>query len=128
VLRHIVPSVKGLANNVAKPGVAEIGYTRTPLHAAHSVRNFFRLVDRELPEVTQPLLLLHSKVDVVVSPSDSARVLARVSSVDVREILLEQSYHVATLDHDAERIFQESHAFIGRLAPSAVEKGSTTGG
>jgi carboxylesterase len=57
--------------------------------------------------------------------------------VDVREILLEQSYHVATLDHDAERVFQESHAFIGRLAPGtgaapdegqAVQEGSSTGG
>lgn len=99
-----------------------------PLHAAHSVRKFFRLVDAALPQVTQPLLLLHSTQDHVVPPVDSARVLARVSSRDVREVLLEQSYHVATLDHDAERIFEESHAFIGRLAPSVGKKGSSTGG
>ncbi|MDX3852901.1 alpha/beta hydrolase [Streptomyces sp. AK02-01A] len=128
VVRHLVPSTKGLTNDIAKEGGEELGYDRVPLHAAHSLRNFFRLVDGALPQVTQPLLLLHSPQDHVVPPADSARVLSRVSSADVREILLEQSYHVATLDHDAERIFEESHAFMSRLAPSVGKKGSTTGG
>ncbi|MEU2026016.1 alpha/beta fold hydrolase [Streptomyces sp. NPDC016469] len=132
VVRHLVPTTKGLVSDIALEGVAEVGYDRVPLHAAHSVRRFFRLVDGDLPQVTQPLLLLHSPQDHVVPPADSARILSRVSSTDVREVLLEQSYHVATLDHDAKRIFDESHAFIGRLAPSEKDqggkKGSTSGG
>ncbi|MFE3827765.1 alpha/beta hydrolase [Streptomyces sp. NPDC059092] len=127
-VRHLVATTKGVASDIAKEGSAEIGYDRVPLHCAHSLRNFFRLVDGELPRVNQPLLLLHSAVDHVVPPADSARILGRVSSADVREVLLEQSYHVATLDYDAERIFEESHAFIGRLAPTVGKKGSTTGG
>ena len=79
-------------------------------------------------QVTQPLLLLRSPQDHVVPPADSARVLSRISSTDVTEILLEQSYHVATLDHDADRIFEESFTFIGRLAPSAGKEGTATGG
>ncbi|GAA4923033.1 alpha/beta hydrolase [Streptomyces coeruleoprunus] len=146
VVRHLVPSTNGIASDIAKEGVKELGYDRVPLHAAHSLRRFFQVVDGELPQVTQPVLLLHSPQDHVVPAADSARILGRISSTDVREILLEQSYHVATLDHDAERIFEESHAFIGRLAPGAAgtdegqgadqaggvgvagEKGSTTGG
>ncbi|MEV4328977.1 alpha/beta fold hydrolase [Streptomyces sp. NPDC049597] len=124
VVRHLVPSTKGLTSDIAKPGVVEVGYDRVPLHAAHSVRQFFQLVDGELPQVTQPLLLMHSPDDHVVPAADSARILSRVSSIDVTEILLEQSYHVATLDHDAERIFEESYAFIGRLAPEAGTTGS----
>ena len=129
VARHLVRTTKGIASDIAKEGSDELGYDRVPLHAAHSLRNFFRLVDRELPQVTQPLLVLRSPQDHVVPPADSARVLSRVSSTDVTEILLEQSYHVATLDHDADRIFEESLAFIGRLAPS-VGKGrdGRTGG
>lgn len=125
--RHLLATTKGLAGDIAKGGGDEIGYDRVPLHAAHSMQKLFRLADAGLPQVTQPLLLLHSKEDHVVPPVDSARVLSRVSSTDVREIVLEQSYHVATLDHDAERIFQESHAFIGRLAPNVGQKGSTGG-
>lgn len=119
VARHLVRTTKGLTSDIAKEGVEEVGYDRVPLHSAHSLRRFFRLVDAELPQVTQPLVILHSPQDHVVPPADSARILGRVSSTDVTEILLEQSFHVATLDHDAERIFEESYAFVGRLAPSA---------
>ncbi|MFH8367306.1 alpha/beta hydrolase [Streptomyces sp. NPDC018031] len=119
VLRHLVPSTKGIVSDIAKPGAVESGYHRVPLHAAYSLRRFFRVVDAELPRVTQPLLVLHSPQDHVVPPVDSARILARVSSRDLTERLLERSYHVATLDHDAERIFTETTAFIERLAPGA---------
>ncbi|MBB4791344.1 carboxylesterase [Streptomyces nodosus] len=128
VVRHLLPSTKGIASDIARVGSTELGYDRVPLRAADSLRAFLRRVDGELPEVTQPLLLLHSTQDHVVPPSDSARILSRVSSTDVTEILLEQSYHVATLDHDADRIFEESHAFIGRLAPSVGKEGTAVGG
>jgi carboxylesterase len=128
VVRHFVPTTKGIASDIAKEGSEEIGYTRVPLHAAHSLRQFFRLVDGELPQVTQPLLLLRSPQDHVVPPADSARVLSRVSSTDVTEIVLEQSYHVATLDHDADRIFEESHAFMTRLASGLGKEGTAVGG
>ncbi|MBY8876539.1 alpha/beta hydrolase [Actinacidiphila acidipaludis] len=128
VLRHVVPSVAGIASDIALEGAAEVGYDRTPLHAVHSLSRFWKIVQAGLPQVTQPLLLLHSRVDHVVHPSNSAVVLARVSSTDVTERVLERSYHVATLDHDADRIFSESHEFIQRLsAPAAVEEGRAGG-
>ncbi|MFE1862401.1 alpha/beta hydrolase [Streptomyces anandii] len=128
VARHFLRTSRGIASDIAKEGAAELGYDRVPLDAAHSLRIFFRLLDGELPQVTQPLLLMRSPRDHVVPPADSARVLGRVSSVDVTEVLLEHSYHVATLDHDADRIFEESHAFIGRLAPSVGKEGTSAGG
>ncbi|MFJ9538108.1 alpha/beta hydrolase [Streptomyces sp. NPDC101225] len=128
VARHLLRSTPGIASDIAKEGRTELGYDRVPLHAAHSLRTFFRLVDGELPQVTQPLLVLHSPQDHVVPPADSARILSRVSSRDVTEILLEQSYHVATLDHDADRIFDESLAFIGRFAPGVGKEGTAVGG
>ncbi|MCB5167185.1 alpha/beta fold hydrolase [Streptomyces bambusae] len=128
VAKHFVRSTPGIASDIAKPGVEEVGYTRVPTRAAHSLRTFLQMLDTELPQVTQPVLLLHSPQDHVVPPADSARILSRISSTDVTETLLEQSYHVATLDHDAERIFEDSFAFIGRLAPSVGKEGTATGG
>lgn len=43
------------------------------------------------------------------------------------EIVLEQSYHVATLDLDADRIFEESHSFVTRLAPGAARRPTPVG-
>jgi carboxylesterase len=126
VLRHLVPSVAGIASDIAKPDVQELGYDRTPLHALHSLTGFWRTVREELPRITQPLLLMHSQVDHVVHPSNAALVRSRVSSADVSVRVLERSHHVATLDYDADLIFEESYAFVRRLA--AVPEGGIAGG
>ena len=118
VLRHLVPSIAGVANDIHKPGARELGYDRTPLHAAWSLGRLWQEVQRRLPEVTQPVLLFHSPQDHVVSPANSELVLARISSTDVTERLCQRSFHVATLDHDAAEIFAASQDFIRRLAPA----------
>lgn len=115
VLRHVVPSVAAIAGDIKKEGVRELAYSRSPVRAAHSQFVAWKNVIRDLPEVTQPVLLLRSAQDHVVPASSSALVLSRISSTDVTEIVLDDSYHVATLDHDAPRIFEESAAFIERL-------------
>lgn len=118
VLGRLVPSVAAIGNDIALPGVLEGAYARTPVRAAASLRRFQNLVRHDLGRVTQPLLLLHSEQDHVVEPANSALVLAGISSTDVREILLTESYHVATLDHDAPVIFDETVAFVERLSQS----------
>ncbi|MFC1416789.1 alpha/beta hydrolase [Streptacidiphilus cavernicola] len=119
VVRHLVPSLPGVANDVAREGVSEGGYTRTPLHAAHSLAALARVVQSELPQVTQPVLLFRSRQDHVVPAASSELLLSRISSTDVEERVLERSFHVATLDHDAELIFDGSLDFVRRLTPAA---------
>jgi carboxylesterase len=118
VLKHLVGSLGAIGNDVKKPGVTELAYARTPLKAAHSQLVAWQSVVRDLPEVTQPVLLLRSPQDHVVPASSSALILSRISSIDVTEILLEDSYHVATIDNDAQRIFDESAKFIERTTSS----------
>ncbi|EGX60410.1 esterase/lipase [Streptomyces zinciresistens K42] len=127
VSRHLVRTVPGITGDIAKEGAVEVGYDRVPLHAAHSLRTFLRQVDGDLPQVTQPLLLMRSRQDRTVPAADSARVLSRVSSTDVTEVVLEHSRHVATLDHDADRIVEESLGFIDRIATGDGEEGTTGG-
>lgn len=115
VVRKVLPSLPGIAEDIRKPGVVEGGYDRLPLAAGLSLQAAWKVVRRDLPQVTVPLLLLHSAVDHVVEPENAAIVLAEVSSKDVREVVLENSYHVATLDHDAPLIESESLAFIERV-------------
>ena len=115
VLKHVVPSLWAFGNDVKREGVTEQAYSRNPLKAFHSQLVAWRPVIRDLPEVTQPVLLLHSVQDHIVPASSSALVLSRISSRDVTEILLEDSYHVATIDNDAPRIFSESAKFIERI-------------
>ncbi|WP_020671722.1 alpha/beta hydrolase [Amycolatopsis nigrescens] len=112
VLARTLPSVKGLAGDIAKPGATELAYPRVPVRAAASLSRLWRLVRADLPKVTQPLLLLHSVVDHVVEPVNSRIILDGVRSTDRTEVLLENSFHVATLDNDAPLIFQRSVEFV----------------
>jgi carboxylesterase len=112
LLRHVVASMPAIGGDIKKPGVEEGAYDRTPLQALHSLTSMWREVRRDLPKVVAPLLVLRSRVDHVVDPSSAGLIMAGVSSEVRREVLLENSYHVATLDHDAPRIQQESLQFF----------------
>ena len=72
-------------------------------------------ITADLGRVTQPLLMLRSTEDHVVDEQSTRNVMAGISSRDVTERVLEDSYHVATLDNDAPQIFAESAAFIARV-------------
>ena len=110
VLKHVIPSVPGIAGDIKKPGGSEGGYGRTPLKAAASLPPMWKLTARHLAEVTQPLLVFRSSVDHVVGPA-SMRVLKQ--ALPAAEVVpLTDSYHVATLDNDAQEIFDGTLAFI----------------
>ena len=119
ILSKVIPSFPGIANDIKKPGVDEGAYSRMPLKATLSLSKLWQVVQADLPKVTQPVLLFRSTVDHVVEASSARRVLTSVSSRDVTETLLEDSYHVATLDNDAPRIFDDSAAFIARVTGPA---------
>jgi carboxylesterase len=118
VLKHLVGSFPGIANDIKKEGVEEHGYTKTPLKAIHSFMQSWPTIVADLPKITAPLLYFRSTEDHVVDEATQPLVISGVSSTDVTVVPLENSYHVATLDHDAERIFADSAEFIARVTAS----------
>ncbi|CAB5039848.1 MAG: alpha/beta fold hydrolase [Actinobacteria bacterium] len=121
VLRHLVKGFPGIVNDIKMPGQDEGGYTRLPLHSAHSLQRAWEAIRADISAVTAPVLLLHSRIDHVAEPSNSAWILANLTAEDVSEVWLENSYHVATMDYDAPLIFEQSVEFVHRLAPRAAQ-------
>src|SRR3954451_18275757 len=119
-LRLVAPSWKGIASDIKKPGSVELAYDRIPMKAAYALSKLWVTTRADLEKVTQPILLFRSSEDHVVEPDSGALLLARVSSDDVREVVLHDSYHVATLDHDAPAIFDGSLEFVRRLASTTA--------
>jgi carboxylesterase len=117
VVSRLVGSFPGISNDIAMEGVDEGAYDRLPLKAAYSMSKLWATVKQDMSRISQPLLLLRSRQDHVVEPSNAAFILANVSSADATELVLERSYHVATLDHDADIINQESIEFVRRTLP-----------
>ena len=123
LLKHVIPSFPGIANDIKKPGVEEHGYTKTPLKAADSMFRGYKALRDDLGRITCPVLLFRSTEDHVVDPSSASTIQAMLGSTDVRERMLENSYHVATLDNDAPLIFAESAEFIARVAGIGEQPG-----
>lgn len=115
VLRLFVPAFPGIANDIKKPGQDEGGYDKIPLKAAYSLSQMWGVIKSDIGKVTQPLLIFRSIDDHVVEPSNTAWILANAASKDKEEVTLPESYHVATMDNDAQTIFDGSVAFVQRL-------------
>jgi carboxylesterase len=112
VLKLVVPSLKGIASDIKKPGATELGYDRVPVRAAATLPQLWKLTQQRLGDVSQPVLVYLSTVDHVVGPP-SMRVLRAAipeQQLTVRE--LGNSFHVATLDNDAGEIFAGSLEFV----------------
>lgn len=120
VIKHVLGSFPGISNDIAKPGVDEGAYTKIPLKAAASMQQMWKEIRTDIAHVTQPVLIFRSATDHVVEPSNTQWILANVHSSDRTEVVLKRSYHVATLDYDAELIEDDTIAFIKRLTKAST--------
>jgi carboxylesterase len=118
IAKYFLRGKKGLGNDIAKPDTSEGSYGMTPIKATVSLGKLWPIVRRDLPKVTQPALIMRSAVDHVVEPVNFDIIIQGISSSDVTAEILPNSFHVATLDYDAPRIFELSTAFARRIHDS----------
>jgi carboxylesterase len=116
VLRWAVPTWPGIGSDIKKPGSVELAYDKIPVKASYQLTRLWLTTRNDLDKVTQPVLIFRSTEDHVVEPDSCRMFLEKAGSTDVREVLLEDSYHVATLDNDAPTIFEGSLDFVRKLA------------
>ncbi|WP_426998937.1 alpha/beta hydrolase [Pseudarthrobacter sp. N5] len=121
VLKFVLKSTPAIANDILKPGMDEGAYPRTPVAAAHELHKMFKDTLKLLPQITAPVRVFRSTVDHVVSDSSIVALRRGLTHAPLQLSKLENSYHVATMDNDAEEIFRGSADFINAvLAGSAV--------
>lgn len=112
LLKHVVPSLRGIGSDIRKPGVSELGYDRVPVRSAASLPALWRQTTENLGDVSQPVLAYRSAEDHVVGPA-SMRVLEAGLAPDLLTVrACNDSYHVATMDNDAQAIFTGSLEFV----------------
>lgn len=127
VLKLVLKSTPAIANDILKPGMDEGAYPRTPVAAAHELNKMFKDTIRLLPRVTAPVRVFRSTVDHVVSDSSIAALRRGLINAPLQLTSLNNSYHVATLDNDADEIFRGSSEFIRSVVSAqAPPTGSQT--
>lgn len=111
-IRHLTPSLPGVANDIADPGGREIAYDRLPTSAGHEMLRFIKVARRSLPRVSCPVLVMHSHNDHTVHPDNALEIHGRVASTDKELVWLDDSYHVITLDVDRQKVYEATYEFI----------------
>ena len=122
LFKHVVRTVRSIGNDIHREGVEEGGYDLTPVASVHELTRLWADVRTCLDLVTCPIVLFRSAVDHVVPGASSDAVARLVSSDDITEVILPDSYHVATMDYDAETIFTTSVAFIERVSAEPARR------
>jgi carboxylesterase len=101
LLKHVIKSMPAIGNDIKKPGADELSYDRVPAVAAATLPRLWKATARDLPQVSQPVLVYRSTED---------HVALRPELLTVRAC--HDSYHVATMDNDAQAIFTGSLQFV----------------
>lgn len=104
----------GIAGDIADPDATEVGYPGTPIGPLLSLSEALEQLLPRLGAVTCPVLVMTSRRDNVVPPV-SSDVLADKAGGPVERVFLDNSLHVATLDHDREEIERRAVAFATRV-------------
>ncbi|TDL80539.1 alpha/beta hydrolase [Peribacillus frigoritolerans] len=104
-----------IGSDIKNPAVTELAYEKTPVQSLKEINKLMDIVKNKLNEITCPALIFVSSVDNVVPPDNSRVIYEEISSKDKNLITLENSYHVATLDHDQQLIIDKTLEFIERV-------------
>ena len=114
LIRPAIPSVAPVSGDIAKPGVVEEDYDRTPVGGVVALDRNIAQVRRELDQVTAPVLLMRSARDNVLPVASADTLVRRLDPRQLSEVVLQRSQHVATLDHDADLIGRLTLDFLAR--------------
>ncbi|MBT1002169.1 alpha/beta fold hydrolase [Paenarthrobacter sp. DKR-5] len=125
LLKYFLKSTPAIGDDILKEGVTEGAYPFTPVAGVHQLRRLFLDTGRNLSRIAAPTMLFRSTVDNVVPESSVDLIRERIGSREFEVVPLPNSRHVATLDNDAELIFERSARFFLETAERSTGTGRT---
>ena len=120
IIKRLVKSLPGVGNDIADPDQREIVYDRLPTSAADCVLRMIKRTRRELGDVTDPILIMHSHNDHTVLPFNAELIHDNVASDDKELVWFDRSYHVLTIDLDRDQVFRRTFEFIKKRSSHAL--------
>ncbi|WP_414476169.1 alpha/beta hydrolase [Microvirga sp. M2] len=100
---------------------ASSGNATTPGRSLVELHRLIAEVKRVLPSVRTPALVVHARHDDMTSLHNANYVASRIGG-DVEKVVLENSYHMITLDRDRDQLVGRTIDFMGRQRRLRVAK------
>ncbi|CAH1660630.1 alpha/beta hydrolase [Chelatococcus asaccharovorans] len=113
------PRVRNIILNAMTSGdSAEAGLHRTPSRAVQQMWQLITDTRRRLSSITCPALLVHARDDDVAGLSNAFEIQRRLGGL-VDAVILDDSYHLVTIDQQHHILIERSLALAARLEISA---------
>ncbi len=101
-----------VARQMREAGGSEAGASLLSVDDLLKARDLIALARLGLPRITAPLLLLHAKEDECATPRSSFEVAQRTRSTVTRCVLLDDCYHMISIDREKEHVLSEMLQFL----------------
>ncbi|KAF1060218.1 alpha/beta hydrolase [Burkholderia gladioli] len=120
-----------IARAMERDAFSEVGPSEISLPALHQANRLARLARRQLGEIENDTLVIHSIDDETSSPRNPNTIIERIGASFLRTIWLDDSYHMITSDNEREIVARETALFLreseiahgaGAGAPPVVSK------
>lgn len=112
LLKYFKKTWKKRGRGIKDPKVIEHAYHHLSLPGVHELLKICHRVKTNLPSILQRALIIAAKEDATVSLDNAHYMMEHLGSEERELFLLENSYHVATLDYDAPLLNQKTVDFI----------------
>jgi carboxylesterase len=83
-----------------------------PVVCLYQLYLFNKVVKKEFSSVKTPILLLHAQEDDMTSVKNSQYVFKNIASVDKSLVVLDDSYHMISIDKQKDRVVEEAVKFL----------------
>lgn len=110
-----------IARSMLSGDSAGAGNASTPGRSLQQLHRLIAVVKAALPAIRTPALVVHARDDDMTSLRNAGYVAARIGG-EVEKIVLDDSYHMVTLDKDRDRLVEASVGFIGRRSGADAAK------
>src|SRR6185312_12123573 len=117
-IRKLIVRAMGLGKS------AEAGLSSTPSQSLKEMWDLVAVVKPELPSIKTPALIVHAREDDISDLSNTIYLQRKLGGL-VDTLVLDDSYHIVTIDKQRSLVVDRSAAFtrwIERLANPAVHK------
>ena len=108
LISKFVPKLKAVGGDIKRPGSSEWSYDALPLKGVVQLRKLLADSRAKLPSIKAPFMIFHSVDDHVLPVYNTEIYMDEIGSAQKQRIELVNSYHVATVDYDADFIFENS--------------------
>jgi carboxylesterase len=111
-----------IARELRESAQSAAGPARVPLRALREAERMLKEVRSRLHEINCPILIIHARDDEITRFDSVTRLFATLPQRDKELVVLENSYHMVTIDNDRQLVVSALERFSHRLARTGADQ------